>query len=313
MRSIILLIFIALMMTAKCERAESAYFAEGVFDDPNLIHPPEDDVKPVPEEEVVLPIIPPGPQPEPAPEPVVPDVTPKPPVEPVIVPDLRAGELFVVATPKKFLVWDRPKGIVSVKRLVGPREFYAKFADAVDRNIEQERHYSQPFIYVIRAEKRGTVELIMSPIDADDEAQAIQHTLIVMGRGPQPPPEPEPDVDPVDPPTPGPITSFRVIFVKESGQTLNPGQTAIPGAKVIRDYLTAKTTPEGNLAGWREYDPQQITANEQPTMKALWEKVKPNLIPAPCVVIEVNGRFTVLPFPADVNAMMMKLKEYGGN
>jgi hypothetical protein len=303
---LISILFIALFFSL-----HSVSFAEGVSDDPNLIH---DELKPVPEEKVILPIIPPGPQPEPQPQPVVPDVTPRPPVEPVIVPDLRAGELFVVATPKKYLVWDRPKGIVSVKRFTGPREFYAKFADGVNRDIEEERHYSQPFIYVIRAEKRGTVELIMSPIDADDEAQAIQHTLVVMGRGPQPPPGPEPDPDPdPDPPRPpGPVTSFRVIFVKESGANLPPNQTAIPGAKILRDYLTSKTTPEGGLAGWREYDPQQITANEQPVMRSLWESVKPKLLPAPCLVIEVNGKATVMPFPADVDSALAKLKEYGG-
>jgi hypothetical protein len=302
--------FLAMLLLCN---SQTAVMAEGVFDDPNLIHPPEDDLKPVPEGKVVLPVIPPGPQPDPAPHPVVPDVTPKPPVEPVIVPDLRAGELFVVATPKQYLVWDRPKGIVSVKRLAGPREFYAKFADGVDRSTEEERHYSQPFIYVIRAEKRGTVELIMSPIDADDESQAIQHTLIVMGRGPQPPPDPGPDPDPIDPPVPpGPVTSFRVIFVKESGAILPPNQTAIPGAKILRDYLTLKTTPEGGLAGWREYDPQQITASEQPTMRALWESVKPKLLPSPCLVIEVNGKATVMPFPSDVNSALAKLKEYGG-
>lgn len=312
MRAVILIITIALLLATKCEQAKAAYYAEGVFDDPNLIHPPEDDKKPVPipEEKIVLPIIPPGPQPEPVVPDVKPDVPPKPPVEPVIVPDLRAGELFVVATPSQYLVYDSPRGIVSIKRLKGPRDFFARFADSANRDTEEERAYTQPFIYVIKAEKRGTVELIISPQGADDESQAIRHTLVVMGRGPQPPPEP--DVDPVDPPTPGPITSFRVIFVKESGATLSPGQTAIPGAKVIRDYLTNKTTPEGGLAGWREYDPQQITGSEQPMMKALWEKAKPQLIPAPCIVIEVNGKFTVLPFPADVNATMAKLKEYGG-
>ena len=118
--------------------------------------------------------------------------------------------------------------------------------------------------------------------------------------------------EPMPAPVPEPVKSFRVIFVKESGQTLQGEQLAIPGAKEIRDYLTAKTTPEGNQPGWREYDPQQQTANEQPTMKALWEAAKPSLLPAPCLVVEVNGKATVMPFPKTVAEAVETLKKAGG-
>jgi hypothetical protein len=121
-----------------------------------------------------------------------------------------------------------------------------------------------------------------------------------------------PDNKPVPNPTPEPVKSFRVIFVKESGQTLSGEQVAIPGAKEIRDLLNAKTTAEGNQPGWREYDPQQITDNEQPTMKALWSAVKPQLLPAPCLVVEVNGKVTVMPFPATVAEAVETLKKHGG-
>jgi hypothetical protein len=103
-----------------------------------------------------------------------------------------------------------------------------------------------------------------------------------------------------------------VIFVKESGQTLSGEQVAIPGAKEIRDFLNAKTTAEGNQPGWREYDPQQITDNEQPTMQALWSAVKPKLLPSPCLVLEVNGKATVMPFPATVAEAVETLKKHGG-
>lgn len=127
-------------------------------------------------------------------------------------------------------------------------------------------------------------------------------------------PEPvSPDVPtPVVPVDPEPVRSFRVIFVKESGQTLSAGQTAIPGAKEIRDYLNARTTKEGNQPGWREYDPQQNTTNEQPTMAALWEVVKPQLLPAPCLVIEVNGRAKVMAFPRTAAEAVAVLKKVGG-
>jgi hypothetical protein len=103
-----------------------------------------------------------------------------------------------------------------------------------------------------------------------------------------------------------------VIFVKESGATLNAEQSSIPAAKVLRDFLSAKTTQEGGLSGWREYDPQQNTANEQPTMKALWAAVKPSLQRFPCMVVEVNGNATVMPFPANVNEALSVLKKAAG-
>lgn len=122
-----------------------------------------------------------------------------------------------------------------------------------------------------------------------------------VGPGPEPAPQPEP------------VKSFRVIFVKESGATLSGEQTAIPGAVEIRQYLDARTTTEGDLAGWREFDPQQQTANEQPTMRALWEAVKPKLIPPPCLVIEVNGKATVMPLPTTVAECVATLKKAAGD
>ena len=93
------------------------------------------------------------------------------------------------------------------------------------------------------------------------ESDISRQVLTVVGTGPNPPPGPDPDPDVKPDPDPVPVKSFRVIFVKESGQTLNAAQTAIPAAKAIRAYLNLKTTQEGNVPGWREYDPQQIVAS----------------------------------------------------
>jgi hypothetical protein len=138
---------------------------------------------------------------------------------------------------------------------------------------------------------------------------AKQRKTIVLGDPTPKPPEPKPD-DPVPPPQP--VKSFRVIFVKESGQTLPADQTAISNAKVIRDYLGAKTTAEGNLPGYREYDPQQNIANEQPAMKALWAATKSSVTTIPCIVVEVNGKATVIPYPRNTADALKLLKGYGG-
>jgi hypothetical protein len=125
---------------------------------------------------------------------------------------------------------------------------------------------------------------------------------------PPKPPEPKPD----DPPSPQPVKSFRVIFVKESGSTLTGEQTAITGAKAVREYLTMKTTPEGGLAGWREYDPQQNAANEQSAMKALWSASKSSITNVPCMVVELNGKVSVIAYPKNTADALKVLKEYGG-
>jgi len=270
----------------------------------------EETLQPVPEDQIRLPVFPPGPQPTPPPQPVVPDAEPVVPPSPQEVTELKADHWFVVEADVPFFVLDSREGIVLIGYEEGPLKLKGKFADGSGKN--ETRTYNSKYLATVEAVTKGQVELLVVPAGATDAGVVIRRTLTVMGQAPQPPPGPGPQPDPDDPPAPGPMTSFRVIFVKESGETLPPGQSAIPGAKAIRDYLTAKTTPEGNLAGWREYDPQQITANEQPTMRALWESVKPQLLAAPCLVIEVNGRATVMPFPADVNACLAKLKEYGG-
>ncbi len=266
------------------------------------------ELTPIPEGQIRLPVLPPGPQPEPPPQPT-PDLQPVEPPSPQEVTELKADHWFVIESDIPFFVLDSRLGVVQIGYDEGPLKLKGKFADGSGRN--ETRTYTSKYIATVEAQAKGQVELLVIPAGATDAGVCLRRTLTVMGESPQPPPGPEPQPD--DPPhPPGPVTSFRVIFVKESGATLTPQQTAIPAAKVLRDYLTAKTTPEGGLAGWREYDPEQITANEQPTMRALWETVKPKLLPAPCLVIEVNGRATVMPFPNTVEAALAKLKEYGG-
>lgn len=121
-----------------------------------------------------------------------------------------------------------------------------------------------------------------------------------------------PDPKPPEPPQPQPVKSFRVIFVKESGQTLPAEQTAISNARTIRDYLGAKTTSEGGLPGYREYDPQQNVSNEQPTMKALWAAARSSVTTVPCIVVEVNGKASVIPYPKNTADALKVLKGLGG-
>lgn len=248
---------------------------------------------------------------------LVPKPTPKPQAE--IITKLPSDTWFVFESKEQLLVTSSPLGLVQVRQYDVSkisRSFIGKFADG-NGSSDEERTYPSneeyKWIYSIKAKKSGTVELILYKQGVIAEEGLVRQTLTVMGHAPNPPPKPDPvEPEPIDPVTPTPVSSFRVIFVKESGVTLNSQQSAIPSAKTIRDYLNEKTTKENGNPGWREYDPQQITNNEQPVMSALWKTVKPQLLPAPCMVIEVNGHATVKPFPSNVDEALSVLKSVGG-
>lgn len=155
---------------------------------------------------------------------------------------------------------------------------------------------------------------LVAMVPAGDDVLSTEVVLTVIGPRPPPPGPVPPGPTPPDPPKPPqPVTSFRVIWVRESGATLPIGQQAVMDAKIVRDYLTANTTAEGQWAGWRSYDKDQEATNETPVMKALWQAVKPKLTVVPCVVIEVNGKAEILPYPASADAAVSLFKKYKGN
>lgn len=228
-----------------------------------------------------------------------------------VIDSVPVGVWYVIVSKTKLFVLDAPLGSVSI--ISGPASVDGVFADGTGkpetRVFDPEKH-----TYLIQGLKPCKTELILIPVGVTDRTAIVRQMLTVTG------PNPPPDVDPVvpDPVVPDPVEpekpkSFRVVFVKESGATLPLGQTSIPGAKVIRDYLNAKATPEGGLPGWREFDPDQTMENEAETIQKLWAAVKPQLLPAPCLVIEKNGHATVMPFPANVDECMKTLKKFGGD
>lgn len=233
-----------------------------------------------------------------------------------VVDEIDIGVWYVIRSVQPLFVLDSPQGSVSI--ISGATSADGIFAGG-DGKPETRVFDDSQFTYLIQGLKPCKTELILIPSGVMDRKAITRHTLTVSGVGPQPPPKPDDPIEPIEPDEPepdeppAPVKSFRVIFVKESGQTLPVAQSGIPGAKEIRDYLLAKTTREGGLAGWREFDPDQAAENDEPTMRALWAAVKPKLLPAPCMVIEVNGHATVMPFPADVADCMATLKKFGGD
>lgn len=240
---------------------------------------------------------------------------PVPPRTPKFVSELSNDEWLVVESAEKICVTSSPLGVVNIQPEEGPMKVRGKFADGTGK-IET-RTFTSKYLYFINAVKQGTIEVIAFDATVLEEKDIPRYTLHVMGVDPNPPPEPDPGPGPgpdPDPPKPDPVVvkSFRVIFVKESADTLSSQKVAVSSAKAVRDYLTAKTTPEAGVSGWREYDPNMTTTNEQPAMKALWDVVKPQINAVPCMVVEVNGHAKVLPFPETVDQALEILKEYGG-
>lgn len=225
-----------------------------------------------------------------------------PPGSPVIlVPDSQ----YVIQSSVECLVFPaNNNGVIKVTKDTGPLRIKGRFAE---KPYEiQTKNFTAKFLYIVEGGVEGTEGLIVSPVGAKTEAEA-KRVQFQVGQMPIPPPKPPKPDDPVVP-----VKSFRVIFVYESGDTYTAAQNGVLYGKAVQDYLTAKTTPEGGLAGWRRYDKDVTTANEQPIMAALWTAVKPKLTVIPCMVVEVNGKAEILALPANSTEALATLKKYGG-
>jgi hypothetical protein len=236
-----------------------------------------------------------------------------------VINEIEVGMWYVIRSTVPLFILDAPQGSVSI--VSGPSTVDGVFAGG--QGVPETKVFAGPeHTYLVQGLRPCKAELILIPQGVTDRLAIERHMLTVTGEapqpppepGPEPPPEPGPEPPPEPPPEPETVESFRVIFVKESGATLNSDQTAIPAAKVIRDYLSAKATLDDGIPGWREYDPDRgLDTPEEATMSSLWAAVKDKLLPAPCLVIEVNGHATVMPFPANVEECMETLRKFGGD
>jgi hypothetical protein len=148
----------------------------------------------------------------------------------------------------------------------------------------------------------------------DEDVREATKTVTIGEKPPGPGPTPQPpEPKPPEPKPPAPVTSFRVLYVVETGGTLTAAQNSTIYAKSVRDYLAASTTPEGGLPGFRVFDKDHEAGNEPPTVKALWAAVRPQVTAVPCVAIEVNGKVTIEPLPETPAAAVALFKKYRGD
>lgn len=231
------------------------------------------------------------------------DVPPKPlPADATV--SLPKDVWYIVESDVECLVFLSPGGSVGYSKDTGPIKLKGRFADG--KGTVETRTYAGKFIYTFEAIKEGRDELIILPVGAQSEKEAVRVTFQV-GQMPQPPP------NPVDPDKPVVVTSFRVVLVNESGTTLSAAQNSVLFGKAIADYLDQKCTKQSGQPGWRRYDKNTDASKDLSEMAALWAAVQPKLTAIPCLVVEVNGKADILPFPTSVADALATLKKYGGN
>jgi len=133
----------------------------------------------------------------------------------------------------------------------------------------------------------------------------------------------DPKPDDKDPVVPIPGEGFRVLIVRETKDLagLTPQQVAIFSSTDVRNYLNQKTVLEGNQRAYRIWDQNTDVSRENENWKIAFNGVlngdpKHDITKAtsfPWVII-TNGKDGYAgPLPKNVDEMMAKLKQFGGN
>ncbi len=254
----------------------------------------------------LVPMVAMGADPKPLVFPILPKIVP---VEPApsqsVV--LAAGQWYVVESETPFFLVASPAGVVNIQQEEGPLRIRGTFVETPGR-IET-RTYTAKYIAIVDAieGRTGRVELIGIPSGLIDGAQ-ISRRLVDIGAGPRPPPGPTP-------PTPTPVvTGFRVLLIYESMDAYPRETLNTLHSTVIRDYLTRKCSKDStNVPEWRVWDKDVVvSAKESPTMRDLWNAVKPQLNGTPKIIVAVNGDAKVYPLPSTEAETLAFLKSIGG-
>lgn len=158
--------------------------------------------------------------------------------------------------------------------------------------------------YVFQATKPGVYVVSFWTVGED---YGVSTTITVGTPIPPTPPIPPGPIPPGPMPNPGPVTSFHVVLIFESGDTLTPAQRAVIYGRAVEDYLTGVCTD--GVKGWRRRD-KDAPGEADPTMAALWAAVQPKITTTPAVAVEVNGKVEIIPLDATPAAMVATLKKY---
>jgi hypothetical protein len=256
--------------------------------------------------EIYLPMVPVIEEPD-APKPVDPTV-------PKVVPDIRAGELYLIGSDDRLRMHDSRQGLVNIIEMPGPVTFYFnKFSDGL-RTKTETRTKKEPWVYVLQAAEAGEVEIIMEPVGVLDSSQTKRIKLAVV-MAPRPPPEPvdpvepEPVIpEPVDPINPNVPSKLQVLIIEDPART-TAQQAAIFDSAAVRKYLADHCSMTGNQ---RDY--LKISVNQDVSDQAAWVK-EAFAIPRPSVpfmVVFSKTKKTSGVLPPSIDETLKALKLLGG-
>lgn len=142
-----------------------------------------------------------------------------------------------------------------------------------------------------------------------DSSEYEAWSEVLVGQAPTPSPNPQPD-----PPNPAP-KGFRVIFVYETSQAITPAMQQVMFGEKVTSYLDTKTVKSGSgNSGWRRFDKDVKIDNEKDeNIKALWNAARPQVTLIPSIIIAVDGKADIVPFPTSEDEAVTLFKKYGGN
>lgn len=214
---------------------------------------------------------------------------------------LANDDIYAVESDHALTIRALPKGLIEFE----PRKPGLYFWKTGGKWVEKE--FKGPHVYFGKAVGEGRAECEF--FWAEDGEVKSKTALVDCLVAPQPPPVPP---KPPEPPKPEPVESFRVIFVYESSDPITPAMQRVMFGQATRNYLDGKTTRHANAgSGWRRWDKDVDATNERdPDIKALWEAAKPKVTTVPCVIVSVNRKADIVPFPADEAAAIELFKKY---
>ena len=158
----------------------------------------------------------------------------------------------------------------------------------------------------------GNVTLSCWGVDKTGKPVKLATFQIAANLGPQPPPVDPNKPKPPEPKPPVVVTSFRVILVYESADTLTAAQNSVLYGKEVENWLNANCT--GGKAGWRRRD-KDLSGENDPAIVAVWDAVKaefasPKNTKTPAVAIQVNDKIDIIPLAATPAEMVATLTKY---
>lgn len=236
------------------------------------------------------------------PDPQLPDPPPPAPM-PSAVYTLGADDIYPVESDSPLVIRSCPKGLVAFQEMK-PGTYFWK-----DGGQWKQKEFKGPHLYFGTATGKGRVEVEF--FWAEKDTVKARTALIDCLVGPQPPPPDPPGPKPPDP-KPEPVTSFRVLFIRETGDPLTQAQHSTIFAKSVADFLNAKTTREGGRASWARVDDDDIDIDAPPAVREMWAAVKPEVTTVPCLAIGVNRKVEIIPLPSSPEEAIKTFKKYLG-